>query len=189
MSTLRKVSIIALVLVFACCLPLMAADKDNFSTTPKTNDGKKWRIGYYEGGEYIDYQKIFTETITGLMKIGWIEQAEIPPQKGEQTKELWTWLNTKAKSKYVEFVKDGHYSANWDDNTREKTAAAVIQRLNQKNDIDLMIAMGTWAGQDLANDKHKTWTEVISASDPIASGIVKSVDDSCLLYTSPSPRD
>ena len=178
MSTLRKISIIALVLVFASCLPLMAADKDNFSTTPKTKDGKKWRIGYYEGGEYIDYQKIFTETIKGLMKIGWIEQAEIPPQKGEQTKELWAWLNTKAKSEYIEFVKDGHYSADWDDKTREKTAAAVIQRLNQKKDIDLMIAMGTWAGQDLANDKHQTWTEVISASDPISSGIVKSVEDS-----------
>ena len=112
------------------------------------------------------------------MKIGWIEQAEIPPQKGEQTKELWTWLNTKAKSEYIEFIKDGHYSADWDDKTREKTAAAVIQRLNRKSDIDLMIAMGTWAGQDLANDKHKTWTEVISASDPISSGIVKSVEDS-----------
>ena len=182
MSTLRRVSIIALVLVFATCLPLLAADKDNFSITPKTNDGKKWRIGYYEGGAYIDYQKIFTETIKGLMKIGWIEQAEIPPQKGEQTKELWAWLNTQAKSEYIEFIKDGHYSADWDDKTREKTAAAVIQRLNRKSDIDLMIAMGTWAGQDLANDKHKTWTEVISASDPIAAGIVKSVKDSGYPY-------
>jgi ABC-type uncharacterized transport system substrate-binding protein len=182
MSTLRKVLIIAMVLAFASCLPLMAADQENFSTTPKTKDGKKWRVGYYEGGEYIDYQKIFTETIVGLMKLGWIEQADIPPQKGEQTKELWAWLSTKGKSKYIEFVKDGHYSASWDDKTRVDTAASVIKRLNKKNDIDLMIAMGTWAGQDLANDKHKTWTEVISASDPIASGIVKSVDDSGYPY-------
>jgi ABC-type uncharacterized transport system substrate-binding protein len=57
-------------------------------------------------------------------------------------------------------------------------AAVIIERLNKRKDIDLMIAMGTWAGQDLANDKHSTPTEVISASDPIASGIIKSVEDS-----------
>lgn len=178
MRTLRRVSIIVLMLLFASYAPLFAAGSDNFSTVPSTRDGKKWRIGYYEGGEYIDYQKIFTETIKGLMKLGWIEQADIPPQKGEQTKELWTWLSAKAKSKYLVFVKDAHYTANWDDKTREKTAAEVIQRLNQKKDIDLMIAMGTWAGQDLANDKHTVATEVISASDPIAAGIIKSVEDS-----------
>ncbi len=178
MRTLRRVVIIALVLFFASYAPLFAAGTGDFSTMPTTKDGKKWRIGYYEGGEYIDYQKIFTETIKGLMKLGWIEQTDIPPQKGEQTKDLWTWLSTQAKSKYLMFVKNGHYSANWDDKTREKTAAEVIKRLNQKKDIDLIVAMGTWAGQDLANDQHTTRTEVISASDPIASGIIKSVEES-----------
>jgi len=38
--------------------------------------------------------------------------------------------------------------------------------------------MGTWAGQDLATNKHSTHTEVISASDPVASGIINSVEDS-----------
>ena len=166
---------VSFLLVFVVCTPASGAD---FSTTPKTNDGQKWRIGYYEGGEYIDYQKIFTETIKGLMNLGWIEQVTIPPQKGEQTKALWNWLATKAKSDYIQFIKDAHYTADWDDKLRKKTAAQVIKRLNQNNDIDLMIAMGTWAGQDLANNNHSTYTEVISASDPIASGIIKSVEDS-----------
>ena len=174
-----KYSII-LTVIMAFCIPwfAMAADTPNFEVTPKTNAGKKWRIGYYEGGEYIDYQKIFTETIKGLMKLGWIETENIPDQKGEQTKELWNWLATKSESRYLEFVKDAHYSANWDDKLREKTANIVIKRLKRKHDIDLMIAMGTWAGQDLANNKHNTPTEVISASDPVASGIIKSVEDS-----------
>jgi len=178
MSVRKKFLILLFGFVFLAQVPALAAVQDQFGTAPKTNGGEKWRIGYYEGGEYIDYQLIFTETIKGLMKLGWIEQAPIPPQKGEQTKEIWAWLATVAKSKYLEFVKDAHYSANWDDKTREKTAAAVIKRLNKKKDIDLIIAMGTWAGQDLANNKHSTRTEVISASDPIASGIIKSVEDS-----------
>jgi ABC-type uncharacterized transport system substrate-binding protein len=159
-------------------LPAVAANEGDFSTAPRTNNGKKWRIGYYEGGEYIDYQKIFTETIKGLMELGWIEQANLPIQKGEQTQQLWNWLATKAKSKYLRFVKNAHYSANWDDKFRRNMADAIIKRLNKKKGIDLMIAMGTWAGQDLANNDHSTPTEVMSASDPLAAGIIKSIEDS-----------
>lgn len=178
MKTFKKLFICSVFFVFVLQNPIFTAEGKEFSTAPKLNNGQKWRIGYYEGGEYIDYQKIFTETIKGLMKLGWIETMEIPAQKGEQTKELWNWLTKKAKSKYLIFIKDAHYSADWDDKKREKTAKKIIKRLKQKNDIDLMIAMGTWAGQDLANNEHSTPLEVISASDPIASGIIKSVDDS-----------
>jgi ABC-type uncharacterized transport system substrate-binding protein len=36
--------------------------------------------------------------------------------------------------------------------------------------------MGTWAGQDLANNNHSIPTIVISVSDPVQSGIVKSAE-------------
>lgn len=49
--------------------------------------------------------KFFTETIRGLMQLGWIEISELPKQKGEENKVLWDWLATKAKSKYIEFPK------------------------------------------------------------------------------------
>ena len=175
----RTISIIAvLISIMLITLPAFGGDKGIFSDKPKTNDGKKWRIGYYEGGEYIDYQKIFTETVRGLMKLGWIEYAEIPEQKGEQTRALWEWLSDHLKSDYIVFVKDAHYTANWDDETRKRTADEIMARLNQKHDIDLLIAMGTWAGKDMANENHTVNTMVLSASDPIASGIIKSIDDS-----------
>lgn len=172
--------LVALTLGFAFLLGqhAMGADKGVFSSAPTTNNGQKWRIAYFEGGEYIDYQKIFTETVRALMKLGWIETAEIPPQKGEETKELWNWLSTGGRSKYLEFVQDAHYSTNWDDDLRNKTVETVIRRLNERRDIDLLIAMGTAAGKDFANDRHKTPTIVISASDPLGAGIIKSVEDS-----------
>ncbi|MCP4404498.1 MAG: hypothetical protein GY801_45250 [bacterium] len=89
MKQAKKVFICVLLGIFCLQLSVLAADKGNFETTPTTNSDKKWRIGYYEGGEYIDYQKIFSMTVKGLMELGWIEAVEIPPQKGEQTKELW----------------------------------------------------------------------------------------------------
>ncbi len=149
-----------------------------FSTSPVDNEGKRWRIAYFEGGEYTDYQKILTETVKGLMRLGWIETVEIPAQQGEQTAELWQWLHNNVKSDYIEFVADGHYSSAWNETLRDSTAEEVIQRLNKQQDIDLMIAMGTWAGKALSNDRYRVPTMVLSASDPLAAGIIKSVDDS-----------
>lgn len=176
-KTLKLFLLITLVLAFTGTT-LPAADKGSFSTAPSKHNGKKWRIGYYEGGAYTDYQLTLIATIKGLMDLGWIEQAEIPPQQEEQTEGLWDWLSQQARSDYLEFPKDAYYTAKWDEEVRKKTAGEIIDRLNTKKDIDLMIAMGTWAGKDLANDKHDTPTMVLSTSDPIAAGIIKSEEDS-----------
>ena len=164
--------------MIAVSMSATAADRGTFITSPTPHGDQRWRIGYYEGGEYIDYQKVLMETVRGLMKLGWVERAEIPEQQGEQTHQLWKWLAANAKSDYIEFVADAHYSGNWDEATRERTITIMLDRLNGKGDIDLMIAMGTLAGKDLASDRHKTPTMVLSASDPISAGIVASVEDS-----------
>jgi ABC-type uncharacterized transport system substrate-binding protein len=178
LNALRRIGLSVFILSFLLNITAWAADKGNFSTSPATKNGKKWRVAYYEGGEYIDYQVILIATIKGLIQLGWIEQTEIPPQKGEQTQNLWNWLSANTKSKYIEFVKDAHYSANWDDKLRPQVVEKLIKRLNDQKDLDLVIAMGTWAGQDLANDKHQTPTLAFSVSDAVGAGIVKSVDDS-----------
>jgi ABC-type uncharacterized transport system substrate-binding protein len=177
-----KVSIKLFVFFLACIFlthaVVLVAEDGSFSTDPITNNGKKWRLGYYEGGKYWEYQDTLLATIKALMDLGWIEATEIPPQQDEQTQELWNWLATGAKSEYIEFVADAHYSAGWDGEIREKMSNEIIERFNQKGDIDLMIGMGTWAGQDLANDKHHTPIIVLAVSDALASGIVKSFEDS-----------
>ncbi len=157
---------------------VLAADKKVFSMEPTLNNGKKWRVAYYEGGPYIDYQQVLTETVRGLMQLGWIVTAELPKQKGEETKTLWLWLATKAKSSYLEFSKDAYYSSEWINKQRTETVKQVFDRLTKTKDIDLLIAMGTQAGQDFANNRHNTPTLVLSSSDPIAAGIVKSAEDS-----------
>ncbi len=178
MRAIKKITIFLIIFIFATSTAGFAADKGIFKTTPNLKDGKKWRVGYYEGGPYIDYQLIFAETIKALMAMGWIEKALLPNLEGEETAGLWKWLATEAKSNYLEFVNDGHYNAKWEDKLREKTVKKIIRRLNAKKDIDLMIAMGTWAGKDLANNQHKTKTMVVSASDAVGAGIIKSVEDS-----------
>ncbi len=179
MEKIKKIVCSTLILFFVFAFTsVMAADKGNFSTKPVTKNGKKWRIGYFEGGEYINYQLNFLGIVRGLMDMGWMEQVKLPPQSGEQTADLWKWLVANTKSQYIEFVKDGHYTGNWDKALLEKMVPEIISRLNNIKDIDLIIAAGTKAGLKLATNDHHVPTLVISTTDPLAAGIIKSVEDS-----------
>lgn len=168
-----------ILLAAALCLllsPLGAVGSDIVS--PRKNRGKKWRIGYLEGGPYVNYPLNLRGLINGLAKIGWIQPINIPPQRDPtDTRELWTWLTKNMKSDYIELAKDGYWSFGWNKAKRKEFAREVVERLNKK-DLDLMIAMGTWAGQELANDEHSVPTMVMSTSDPIGSKIIKSAHDS-----------
>jgi len=157
----------------------LAADKKQYPTTPPTQVSKKWRIGYYEAGAYHNYPKTLIAIVNGLAVLGWIEPVTIPFNEGDKTTDkLWLWLSTNIKSKYVEFPADAYYSYNWKKELREKTKQVALKRLKENRDIDLILAMGTWAGQDLANNEHSVPTLVCSTSDPVDSKIIRSNEDS-----------
>jgi ABC-type uncharacterized transport system substrate-binding protein len=173
---------LAVFLAFALCLgavSALAAKDDNLPVTPRDNKGKKWRIGYIQGGDYNSYQQSLAAIVKGLMRLGWIQDAELPkPQNDKEVVTLWTWLSSEAKSDYVQFVADARYDAGFDKEKRPQIKKELLQRLNERKDIDLMLAMGTWAGQDMSGNGHKVPTIVGSTTDPIASGIIKSAEDS-----------
>jgi ABC-type uncharacterized transport system substrate-binding protein len=113
------------------------------------------------------------------MRLGWIETSPLPtPPDGKDTRQLWNWLTNDMQSKYIMFPEDCWYSADWNKDKRAVTKKELTARLNEKKDIDLMLAMGTWAGQDLATNEHHVPTIVASTTDPIASGIIKNADNS-----------
>lgn len=175
-------------LVVACWVALAApatmaqtADADRTSTAPVRKVEGKWRIGYYEGGQYADYEVILKATVRGLIALGWIEPLSLPADNNPEPGGFWAWLAKNARSDYIEFVADAYYSAgNFDRELRPQVRERVLERLSAggKGDLDLMLAMGTWAGQDLASDRHGVPTVAASISDPVGSGIVRSARDS-----------
>lgn len=183
-------ALVIVVVMVAIPLSVCFSGQLEFSTSPSKNQGEKWRVGYYEGGNYIDYKEVLSETIYGLMELGWIEKDTIPETKGDYTTTIWKWLSTEAKSDYIEFVQDGYYSSHWSDFLRKSASNHLNYRLKQRGDLDLVIAMGTWAGQDLANNNHQTPVLVLTATDPVAAGIVKSADDSGIdhVYAHTDPK-
>lgn len=151
--------------------------KDMHKTTPVLNDGKKWRVAYYEGGPYINYPANLRTMVAGLAGLGWIKDEEIPETEDIlDAKSVWQLLGG-IDSDYIEFVSDAYWSANWNATTRETNKEDAIKRL-QSGDIDFIIAMGTWAGQDLVNNNHSVPTMVVSTSDPVKSNIIVSPEDS-----------
>ncbi len=153
------------------------ADADAYRTAPTTNAGKKWRIGYYEGGAYINYPANLKTIAQGLVKLGWLNSGDIDRVvAAEDSKDVWLALS-EVKSDFLHFVETAYDSADWDKAERARIRRSVLGRL-AKHQLDFMIAMGTWAGQDLANNLHSIPTMVVSASDPLKSGIVKSVERS-----------
>ncbi len=170
--------ILLLTVILLLITPLSVIAKDSkYKTTPLLNNGKKWRIGYYEGGPYINYPANLITLVKGLNELGWMEPVTIDVTKNPtDSRAVWDELS-KAKSNYIQFVPDAYWSANWDKKVRVKNFENAVKRLRAGN-IDFMIAMGTWAGQDLASNNHSVPTMVVSVSDPVQSNIVRSAEDS-----------
>lgn len=177
------------VILMGLCTPSLAAQPTStsapntsghvFKTTPATKpDGSRWRIGYVESGEYSEYPATLAAVIQGLQRLGWLTlDTGIPP--GLNGHELWVWLSQHTQSKYLELVKDAWWQpGNFDAEQRAPMRHAIAQRIEQKHDIDLIIAMGTWAGQDMRQIGPPVPTIVGSTSDPVAAKIADSAADS-----------
>lgn len=176
----KKKTLFAILLISALLFAVFQYifDKEGYNTRHITNDGKKWRIAYLEGGPYINYTHTIRAVANGFIELGWMEEIMIPKSDDPaDMKVIWDLLSSKVKSDYIQFLADAFWSADWDENLRKKNREEAIGRL-QAGDIDLMIAMGTWAGQDLANNLHSVPTMVMSTSNPVQSNIVKSAEDS-----------
>ncbi len=172
----RISSLLYLCSILFWAYPALAADE--FLTKPTTHQGKKWRIAYIEGGAFKDYRESLVSTVEGLMDLEWIEKKPIPKDSTTDTSKLWKWLATEIKSNYIEFVSDAYWAANYNKEKRAQNKATMLTRLNEQKDIDLIIAMGTAAGLDVANNEHHTPTVIGSVADPVVSKIIKSANDS-----------
>ncbi|CUJ56750.1 ABC-type uncharacterized transport system%2C periplasmic component [Achromobacter xylosoxidans] len=151
-----------------------------FPTKPVTRpDGRKWRIGYFESGDYSEYPRTLRVIVDGLQKLGWITVPVIPD--GLNGRQMWEYLADNARSDTLEFVRDAWWQpGNFDAAQRPAVRESIKQRLEGRKDIDLIIAMGTWAGQDMAGLGAPVPTIVASTSDAVGARITRSAQDSGL---------
>lgn len=178
---LRKITLAAIVLIFCFSAASEAVNENEGSLTPRLKDGKKWRIGYCESGNFVNYPATLNALLRGLTELGWLAGTEnIPYVKGqEDTRAMWEYLSSHDSGPYLQFVGDAYYTFNkMDAAARNETAAKIVERLNKRQDLDMMIVMGTVAGQALAHDVQSVPLMVFSTSNAVQAGIVKSDENS-----------
>ncbi len=158
--------------------PLSAVNGVNEQPTKENQQiTRKYRIAYCETEPWLNYAGTLYGLIKGLESAGWVTNSSgLVYREGQMdTVAMWEWLSKQEISPYLEFVKDGHYTLSTMSDTEKQ---AMLSRLAQQKDIDLVIAMGTSAGVLLANDKHSVPVMVFSTSNAVRSGIIKSEQDS-----------
>ncbi len=150
----------------------------NLSISPsKKSDNQRWRIGYFFSDDYADYPKTLLAIAYGLQQIGWLGLPKIPD--GLTGKQLWKLLSEGTESQYIEFVSDALWqSDSFESKNNPNIKQAMLKQIKNRMDVDLIIAMGTWAGQDMVNIGTPIPTIVTSTSDPVTAQIIKSPEDS-----------
>ena len=139
---------------------------------------KTWRVIYVEGGPFSNYQQTLAQTARGLQKLGLIDNGQVAvPENTESTTDMWLWLADNARGR-IRFLRDGHYSADWDASARQHMKEAIIDRVRNRKDVDMIIAMGTWSGLDMSSEDLGVPVFSMSVTDAVTAGIVKSADDS-----------
>ena len=130
-----------------------------------------------QSGDYQEYPRTLAALVQGLRQLGWLSIDEIPA--GLDGRQTWSYIAEHARSDTLSFVRDAWWQpGDFDASARPAMRQAIRDRLTRKGDVDLMIAMGTWAGQDMAAIGPPVPTVVGSASDPVGAGIVASATDS-----------
>jgi ABC-type uncharacterized transport system substrate-binding protein len=139
---------------------------------------KVWRVIYVEGGPFSNYQQTLAHTARGLQKLGLISNGQVKiPKNSESASDMWLWLADNAKGR-IRFMRDGFYSAEWDGTARQALKEAIIERIRNRKDVDMVICMGTWAGLDMASEDLGIPVFSMSVTDAVAAGIVLSAEDS-----------
>ncbi|SMD05373.1 ABC transporter substrate binding protein [Sporomusa malonica] len=179
MSKRTWVSVVVFLSIFTMFPGEISNGKDG-KELPHTNNGKPWRIAYCESGEFVNYASTLHALANGLAELGWLNAQGLPYTQGQkESRMMWDWLAQHSEGRYIEFVADAYYSLEkMSADERAATAQQIIRRLNERQDIDMILVMGTGAGQLLANDQHKVPMLVFSSSNAVQAGIIQSVSDS-----------
>lgn len=181
MQWLRKTILMLMILALTSGTVIALDEQTKSNDGPVLNHGRKWQVGFCQSESYVDYATTFYYILKGLEEAGWIGDLNGMPFKEGQddTSQMWDWLATHNTGPYLQFVKDAYYDLKkMTESTDAAKEARIIRRLNGVRDIDLMIITGTAAGLVLAHPNNQVPSLVFSTSDPIGSGIIKSVNDS-----------
>ncbi|MDD5597138.1 MAG: ABC transporter substrate binding protein [Victivallaceae bacterium] len=164
-------------ILFIAYLIFSTKDKDiSEKYPPCLNDGRKWVIGYFQSGSSGIHNASLKNFINRLAAKGWLEPlnwTQLP--RHSSAEDIWLFLARNMKSKYLSIQTRHFWCSDWNLSRRKIVRSQVLESL-RSNQVNMMLAMGTWAGQDLANNLHSTPTLCMESSFPIKKLFKKEED-------------
>lgn len=139
----------------------------------KCPGGKIWRTAVFQGGSLPDFQRIFRQMYFALGAKGLISTlSSLNPEFNFDEDGNYARLAAQSQQGCLQFVPDALYDAGWNEETEQKNAASLKERLQTRQDLDMVWALGSRAGLDVANEPAPVPVLVIDASTPAAAGII-----------------
>jgi ABC-type uncharacterized transport system substrate-binding protein len=150
------------------------------------NNGQKWKIAYCGMNKSSNHVSNMQAIINGLESSGWLTTRDkregVYPtiKQGDWNNEpLWKYLSDKSASEYIDFDKDAYFFPTEEEmKDLDAFTRKVIDTINKRGDIDLLIVMGTKAGECLTDKGLNTKMMVLSTNNAVTSGIVDGIKDS-----------
>ena len=162
-----------------CGLTLVAAGLVFTPGAPAVAASRPWRAAVIVGGAYNEYQAVLQGLAERLAELNLIADGGVPlPRDDGSLASMWKWLAENAGGDRLRFVADAFYSPEWNPALRAEARNKLLERMRERGDIDLVLAFGTWAGQDVEPEKIRVPILVMSMTNAVEAGIVPSADDS-----------
>ncbi|MCR5084718.1 MAG: hypothetical protein K6A65_04375 [Succinivibrionaceae bacterium] len=125
-----------------------AAPSTPFATCPSQ---RQWKVAVVEAGSLNDYQDTFRHLVAALSGERVISsRINLPEGFRFDRGNNWEQLVDLTAGDCVRFAPQGLYNGGWDEATRAANATALAERLAKPGEIDLVIAFGEAAAQDLS---------------------------------------
>lgn len=140
-------------------------------------DGGKLRIGLLDINEYEPASIYLYYVVEGLKKEGWITYDTLPfTPTSMDVKAMIQALSEMDLGPYIEFVGDAAYYTDYEEES--DIVASMQAHIDSEEGLDIILAMGTDPGLFMKKYDLEVNTLVCMATDPVASGIINSTEDS-----------
>ena len=134
--------------------------------------GKAYKVAVFQAGSYSDFQKVFRQTTLALQRNGFINGELIDRNFLLDKNNSFQKMAQKTHGGCIEFVEDGFYDGYWDHDKAKDLADTLKNRIKSSNDISMVWALGTVAGQMLTDSSLNVPVLVMTPTDPESSGII-----------------
>jgi ABC-type uncharacterized transport system substrate-binding protein len=143
---------------------------------PKAPEGAPFRIAVVDIDPYEPASQLFYNFVERLWKLGWISLNEMPFGETDEIKDMVKVLASMDLGGLVEFDENLCYYMLYDDMAAIETS--LKDAANSEEGLGLILGMGTDPGLFVKDMNLDVPLLVPMATDPIASGIIDSVENS-----------